>query len=78
MHEHDRSHRKYYDMIDCVDFRCEDSRCSFTGREASADICREGDTLLIRFHDNRYPMCEHTWEKAKLNLDFGVKEAKNR
>jgi hypothetical protein len=63
-------------MIDCVDFQCEENRCSFKGRIASADICNEEGTLLIRFHDNRYPMCEHTWERAKQLLDAGLKEAR--
>jgi hypothetical protein len=76
VNEHDKSHRKYYDMIDCIQFECYDNACSFKGRVSSADICRENDTVLVRFHDNLYPMCEHIWSKAKAHLDFGLKEAK--
>jgi hypothetical protein len=76
VNEHDRSHRKYYDMIDCIQFECQDNQCSFKGKVASADICKDEATLLIRFHDDLYPMCEHTWDKAKEYLDSGLEEAK--
>ena len=76
VHEHDRSHRKYYDMLDCIDFSCDDNQCTFKGRVASADICCEENTILVRFHDNLHPMCEHMWEKAKQYLDAGMKEGK--
>ena len=77
VNQHEKSHKKYYDIIDCLDFECSETTCSFREKVSSADICRdEADTLLIRFHDNLYPMCEHIWAKAKAHLDFGLKEAK--
>ena len=63
-----------YDMLDCVMVECTTKGCQQIGKPTSVDVFSDKKHRVLLLTPHKDVMCEHVWNRMKLELDRRLDE----